>query len=687
MKIETNYLPSSAPSLPAIHPKYRADIDGLRAIAVLAVVLFHAFPSSIKGGFVGVDIFFVISGFLISTILFSSLDQGRFSFIDFYSRRIKRIFPTLLIVLIFCYAFGWVSLLPDEFEQLGKHIAGGSGFISNFLYWKESGYFDNSADTKPLLHLWSLGVEEQFYIVWPLFLWFAWKRRINLLAITLLFLAASFMLNIWKINSDPVLTFYSPQTRFWELLVGAILAYIALYKKNLLDYLGPRPDQKTSEQIKQRVILQLPALLGMGLIVIGLLIMDKAKQFPGWWAILPTLGTFLIIAAGPHSWLNKFLLSHPLLKWFGLISFPLYLWHWPLLAFMRILQSQPPSFEMRLAAVLLAILLAWLTYTLIEKPIRFGKNGNTKLVALIGIMICVGALGFYTKQSKGLPSRNVVKVNPDKNSGVNGGDLGQSVIECGISDNTEKALFGDCRRDIRGVAKYALLGDSKAAALYGGLVRTSDEKGRWMFIGGNGPNGAPVPVLSSDPKYASYQKLLKIALNTINNNEKIETVVVVAAARALFQLKNVYSIEDLPNSKNYATALAGLQSTTDQIIHAGKKVMLVVDNPTLPDPRECIGRVTTVSLLNKALVKQVNPRCEIKLARQTELAQNYLQLLKAVQATNPEKITIFDTYPYLCDAASGKCQAFKDGRLLYSYSDHISDYAAGLIGKDINKAL
>ena len=200
------------------HPKYRADIDGLRAIAVLSVVLFHAFPTlqlsifpslHIAGGFIGVDIFFVISGFLISTIIFDNLERGSFSFLEFYSRRIKRIFPALLLVLITCFAFGWFALLADEYKQLGKHIAAGAGFVSNFVLWNESGYFDNSAETKPLLHLWTLGIEEQFYIIWPLLLWAGWKRKFNLLTITLIIATISFVLNIKGVRTDPVATFYS----------------------------------------------------------------------------------------------------------------------------------------------------------------------------------------------------------------------------------------------------------------------------------------------------------------------------------------------------------------------------------------------------------------------------------------------------------------------------------------------
>ena len=166
-----------------LHPKYRPDIDGLRAIAVLSVVGFHAFPSWVNGGFIGVDVFFVISGFLISGIIYENLDKGEFTFREFYARRIRRIFPALIVVMTACFAFGWFSLLADEYKQLGKHIAGGATFISNLLLWQESGYFDNSAETKPLLHLWSLGIEEQFYIIWPLLLWLTWKRKFKFFAV------------------------------------------------------------------------------------------------------------------------------------------------------------------------------------------------------------------------------------------------------------------------------------------------------------------------------------------------------------------------------------------------------------------------------------------------------------------------------------------------------------------------
>ncbi len=385
------------------HPKYRRDIDGLRAIAVLSVVGYHAFPDWVRGGFVGVDVFFVISGFLISTIIFSNLDQGVFSFREFYARRIRRIFPALILVLIACYTLGWFALLADEYEQLGKHIAGGAGFISNFVLWQESGYFDTGSELKPLLHLWSLGIEEQFYIVWPLLLYLAWKTRLNLALLTLIIVILSFLLNLNNVYKNAAATFYSPGTRFWELLLGGTLAYIVLFKKKFPENLRRRRDA-----LLGRIIYILPplggweiqrnseAFLGFLLITLAAFGLSKERSFPGWWAILPTVGALFSIAAGPDAWLNRKVLSNRMLVFIGLISFPLYLWHWPLLAFVRIVGSGTPACRTRVAAVIISIVLAWLTYELLEKPIRFGKYGKEKITILCSLMLGIASTGVLT---------------------------------------------------------------------------------------------------------------------------------------------------------------------------------------------------------------------------------------------------------------------------------------------------
>ena len=362
---------------PLASSQYRSDIDGLRAIAVLSVVGFHAFPLGIRGGFIGVDIFFVISGFLISTIIFDGLEAGVFSFSEFYGRRIKRIFPALALILLASYAFGWFALFPHEYAQLGKHIAAGAGFVSNFVLSNESGYFDNLAETKPLLHLWSLGIEEQFYIVWPLLLWLAWRFRIRILGLTVAVAVASFALNIFGIFIDDVPTFYSPQTRFWELLTGSLLAWHRLQgvdetserQRKVSALLGRFSGRRIAEDFRATA-RHLQSWSGACLIAFALLFLTKSQPYPGWWALLPTIGAALIIAGGARSGFNRKILSHPVLVWFGLISYPLYLWHWPLLSFARIMVGDVPSAGIRITAVALSVPLAWVTWVLLEKPIR-----------------------------------------------------------------------------------------------------------------------------------------------------------------------------------------------------------------------------------------------------------------------------------------------------------------------------
>jgi peptidoglycan/LPS O-acetylase OafA/YrhL len=675
-----------------VNPNYRADIDGLRALAVLSVVGFHAFPSLIRSGFIGVDVFFVISGFLISTIIFENLERNSFSFLEFYARRIRRIFPALILVLLACYSFGWISLLADEFKQLGKHIAGGAGFVSNMVLRNESGYFDNAAATKPLLHLWSLGIEEQFYVIWPPLLWLAWRLRLNLVVCLIALAAFSFGLNIGKVGNDTVAAFYTPQTRFWELMIGSLLAYMMLHRESelltrlkeqlrrLLSSLSP---QSTAAALDARAQDCLSAF-GLTLIAVSALVITGDRQFPGWWALMPTLGAAFVISAGQQAWLNRKVLSCPALVWPGLISYPLYLWHWPLLSFERIIEGEVPSLALRIATVLISVGLAWLTYFFLERPIRFGGHRKVTTAALCAAMLVTGGLGYSSFLQNGLPSRTAVKINPDRESGLDGLDEGHSIAGCGIAREEDRKLFGACMQDARQAAKYALIGDSKAAAIYPGLVRTSSESRRWLIIGGNGPNGAPVPVISDRPIYANHQRLAKIAIKAVSENRDIETVALVTAVRSLFQLSNDYSIEDLPNNGNYDAALEGLTNATSLLTKAGKKIVIVVDNPTFPDPRDCVGRTTTSGAVNSILVKNVSWRCRLEVSRHLELSKLYLNLLDRVRRTNPEKITIFDTLKYLCDQEDGVCLPYRNNRLLYSYSHHISDYAAGLIGKDLN---
>ncbi len=368
---------------------YRPDIDGLRAVAVLSVVLYHAFPHLLRGGFIGVDIFFVISGFLISGILYRSLfgekTPGRVNIVDFYMRRIRRIFPVLIVVLLTTLAAGFLLLTPDELKLLGKHVAGGAAYVSNIVLWKEAGYFDQSAALKPLLHLWSLGVEEQFYIVWPVLLWLLYKSRLNFLTATVLFALVSFILCMKGVSRDATAAFYAPWTRVWELAAGGILAWVVMNWRAPLAKVNAFLSRVVfrSAAVESRMWRNMLSLLGFALIVVGLCTIKHSSSFPSYNALLPVMGAVFIIAAGADAWLNRVVLSHRVAVFIGLISYPLYLWHWPLLSFEHIVWGGKPPALWRGAAVAVAILLAWVTYRYIEPPLTATARGY-KVFQLLG---------------------------------------------------------------------------------------------------------------------------------------------------------------------------------------------------------------------------------------------------------------------------------------------------------------
>ncbi|MGN6527884.1 MAG: acyltransferase family protein [Burkholderiaceae bacterium] len=465
---------ATAGALAPTHPKYRSDIDGLRAIAVLSVVAYHAYPMAAHGGFIGVDVFFVISGFLISSILFDNLRRGSFRFRDFYGRRVARIFPALALVLVSCLAFGYAILTTRELAQVGKHVAGGAGFVSNLVLWNESGYFDAEAASKPLLHLWSLGIEEQFYIFWPLALWAGWRLGRTMLGLTIAIGLASFALNVADVHRDAVATFYSPLTRAWELLAGAALAWYALQ--------APAREAAAGSRLRDAASLAGLAAIGAGLGIAG-----RGIAFPGWLALLPVVGAVLVIGAGRDAWANRKVLSHRVCVWFGLISFPLYLWHWPLLASVKILGLDfvygPRVRYVKMALVALAVALAWATTRFVERPIRFGGRRRMRVAALVAMMTIVGIAGTSAWMSQGrwLGKRDSL---PER---LNAGQLAWNDSandacrrETGLQGEF-CMLYGNPRS-----IELAILGDSTANHLAPGLGRRLGNDARGVVEMGEG---------------------------------------------------------------------------------------------------------------------------------------------------------------------------------------------------------
>ncbi len=644
---------------------YRSDIDGLRALAILPVVLFHAFPNLLPGGFIGVDIFFVISGYLITSILLKDIQAGNYSIKTFYARRVHRIFPALSVVLLFCLAFGWVVLTAIEYRSLGKHAAGGAGFIANFMFWKEAGYFDAAGDTKPLLHLWSLGIEEQFYIVWPLLLYFFAKRSWNVLSLILLVALLSFGLNVWQVGSNSTAAFYSPLSRSWELALGAFLAYQALHPAHVF----------TSIIERHRSLL---SSLGLIMVVIGFVVINESRAFPGWWALLPAMGSALLIASGPHGLVNRFVLSQRIFVWVGLISFPLYLWHWPLLSFARIIYSETSPVDVRVVLVVLSIGLAALTYHLIEKPIRHSSSKRPLIIGLSILMLCICIAGFVVYKTKGVKSRDVGLLNADPASLDMGADRKRWANECGVPLEAKKIL-NSCYSPKDQKATHAVWGDSKGEAIFYGLAREAmnQKAPAWMMIGNALPMAGDIPRL-----HGRAAKQAQYALDAIASNKDVEFVLLVPAARSIFLLSEVYTRASMDASPQFDESLLGVSNAIKALESVGKRVGLLVDHPGFPDPKSCIGGGLTKSeFLNQFLFRKENPLCSMTYEQHVHTNERYRLWIKMLQAKHPSLI-VYDPTHLVCDVANNHCGIAKDGKFLYSYTDHYSDHGNSMVAKD-----
>lgn len=654
------------------HPKYRPDIDGLRAVAVLAVICFHAFPQVLKGGFVGVDIFFIISGFLISGILLSSLKRGVFSFKEFYIRRILRIFPALIVVLSACYFIGWLVLLPEEFQQLGKHMVGGAGSVSNLFFWQEAGYFDNSADTKPLLHLWSLGVEEQFYIVWPCLLLLAWKRSVNTLKMAVCIIVGSFAVNIYTVHTDAVQSFYSPVARFWELLLGGLLAYIQLHMIHVEQRIRQAVNRLLSRFTARRLPVVNPVMLQNSLSILGVLLIGFAaifvdkSLFPGWWALLPTIGAYLVIAAGPLSVMNRWLLSSRPLVWVGLISYPLYLWHWPLLSFATIMEVKTPSLGIRVTAVALAFVLAWLTYQFVERPIRFGKRSNWKIYALAFFMILLAALGgvAYVKgnvRSSTLTKEIVAQIEK----------LGFGLHFAKWSPCPNEADTWNCKiLNPNKPAEIVLIGDSHSVHLASGLAELETVINH-NIISRNGNGCMPVFELEWGGKqyYSCENDVISKAFEEAISSENIK--VIMLSGYAVWKIRpfnddlQLEEVSDEQVNENAAILEKALHITLSRLVASGKKIVFFVDTPVLDfEPTEC----ATIRPLYLWGHTSKDP-CALPRPQFEQRNVEYHRIVKSAEKAFPT-VKFVNLHDYLCD--QDLCYALKDGVLLYRDHSHLS---------------
>jgi peptidoglycan/LPS O-acetylase OafA/YrhL len=648
------------------HPTYRPDIDGLRAVAIILVLIFHAFPTVLPGGFVGVDIFFVISGFLISSLILKGLQRKTFRFSTFYANRIKRIFPALLLVVSVNCLFGWFVLYPGEYAQLGKHMLGGVSYVENLVLWREAGYFDTKSYLKPLMHLWSLGIEEQFYLTYPLLLWLVWRPRRNLLVILIPLILISFGLNVWQVGHDSVAAFFLPQTRFWELWIGGALAYFEVLS----------PTVKRPSNLLTKNFL---SVLGISLIGLALPLVHESA-FPGFWALLPVGGAIFLIWGGPRTWINRRILSNKAVVFVGLISYSLYLWHWSILSFGRILHGGELSRGARIIVLAASFVLSWATWRFVESPIRFGRHIAMKVAALALMSLVVGYVGYTIHGQDGFSMR--VKSLSDDFDWAHPEQY--ATPECRKTVGSNEIEY--CR-SLRGEAPDVLLiGDSHAGSLYRGLAPAYEKHSKILMNLGE-PGCVPFYDTESYSFGMRQEKDCRPIVNRMLDfavtSPSVHTIIL--SVRGPINMSGYDFIPD-PSTAREVVAWAGapkgssqadvfasaFRNTVSRLAGTGKEIILFIDWPELGfDPRSCAPRPL-------ALFSSSRPVCGVPRSDVDLRNQAYWELIFAMKKEFA-RLIVFNPVPYLCDSTA--CYASKFGHILYRDDNHLSAAGAAYLSE------
>jgi peptidoglycan/LPS O-acetylase OafA/YrhL len=627
--------------------KYRPDIDGLRAVAVLAVMLYHAFPNAVRSGYVGVDIFFVISGFLISSILFAEITEHRFSLTNFYGRRIRRIFPALAVCLAAVLAYGFICLMPTELAQLGKHVFFGAAFLSNIALWSESGYFDSAATLKPLLHLWSLGIEEQFYIVWPMFLWVAFRTKVRVGRLLAVLFLASFAINIALSGTDISTDFYLPFSRFWELLAGAGLAW----RGQLV--LAPN-------------VRSLVSVAGLAALLVSAALFSPGLAFPGWPALLPVSGAVAVILAGPEAMVNRIVLSNRAVVAIGLISYPLYIWHWPLISYAYVIRlGKTPTPLMAGALLASTFLLAFATYRWVEYPIRFGA-GRSHYTLLIAVCVAVlGICGLAVWSKGGFPERF------PQLPGIDVRKIGSAKLDADFkaTDSMDVSDHGSIwvTHLGQGERKVALSGDSLLFH-YGPRVQQLAEERRlrantYFVAGGSCP---PVPKVIQQDKFATCINLTGILIGLVRR-EKVQSVVLGASWNGYGGKLVERDGQTLPlnTTRGLDAFYANLEDYVRLLQGLGAKVYLVTGVPNHPhfNPAEMVKRSVTGFRIAPDVNEPV-PTSSLQAAYATANA-------KLQSISEHTGAVLLDPVPDICGGSEGCSPFFGAGEPKFSDGMHL----------------
>ncbi len=608
---------------------YRPEIDGLRAVAVIPVLLFHAGFDSFQGGYVGVDIFFVISGYLITTIIVSGISNKTFSVVEFYERRTRRILPVLFLILFVSCVFAWKYLLPDELKVFGQGVTAAVLFSANiYLYVKNNDYFGIQAENNPVLHLWSLGAEEQFYLLFPLIMIAIWKWRSSYSVVLLPVLLLSLGYSQWLLYHNPAAAFFLLPSRAWELLIGSILASTALK--------GIQPNVS-------RGAAELLCSAGLVLILISIFVFDKQTPFPGLWGLLPTTGAGLLILFSSHQTMVGRFLSHRVIVFIGLLSFSLYLWHQPLFSFYRFFSSGKTTSFGFACLILLCFILSYLSWKYVEKPFRDRSRFSrfTIFSLAVGITGLFVVFGLVAHLNSGYPQRNPVFKRLASNYGLSLSCNGNSTIRplCSTSDAPEVAIFGN----------------SYAMHLVEGYVHSHPGTGVVQLTRDScHPHSRPGP---NNKKAKGCSAFLNAAMNTIKATESIKTVILSAR------------FNDILDDRMQHELTEAVQSLTS----AGREVVIVGPTPTIGvDFGKCFIRVQN---------SEGYSACNYD---RSLIPDDYFKIMSRLEdIARSLDASLIDLADYLCGPIT--CNAVVGDIFVYRDTGHLSREGSRLVFDMINK--
>lgn len=649
---------------------YRPDIDGLRAIAVLSVVLYHAVEWVLPGGFIGVDVFFVISGYLITRLIHADMERGRFSIASFYVRRTKRIFPALFVVTFSTLALGLVLLSPTELAGFGRTMAATAGFVSNVIFWQDTGYFDTAAESKPLLHTWSLAVEEQFYLLWPLTLLLIRRTGWTLALTGTVALASCVAAGVLVARHQPTVFFLLP-TRLWELLLGALLGlrYLRLPERPWLAHAS--------------------AVLGLVLILTSLRTLSRDSLFPGWNALAPCIGTALLLASGERgeTVVSRHLLTLRPMVFVGLISYSLYLWHWPLLAFARLMRRGELTTPEAGGVLAVAVGLAVLTWRFVETPLRVkGPTPRAAPVLTRYALLSAAALGvgLVLVRSQGLIARADPAMARSEGARYDVNPLTGPCLRWQSATGPlplEPCLAGAGPS----IDRMVIWGDSHADAAAPGFaaLATGHRLASHQLTMAGCPPLAAVEVEGDGADYAPCAQFNRQVLDYIENTESVATVALVArwtlytentrfgadAGPITYLVDEQDRVRATDVSKRVFTR--ALTATVDRLRAAGKQVILLGSIPPLGvNVPECLSR----NLLPLSGTRPCNARADVVLPH---IAWPDEQVLRVADG----RTGVCTYLPRKALCRDDTCISIDGDDILYANDDHLSRPGALFLAK------